>query len=380
MKKGILVALMILPAITWAQKDGYTVNGKVGTSNAPAKVYLSYRSDGQNKLDSSDIKAGVFQFKGTMPGIRRAMVIIDHNGVGASKLGKQFDGLMFYIDKGIITITTTKDSVKYGKITGSPINAEYERYKSFVAAPDLTIKNINDEYEAAPAEKKKDEAYLKTLQTRYDLAVAQKEQLQKKYISKNPGSYFSLQAIKEMISGGTIEVTKTEPLFKGLSASIRNSAEGKEVEKLIYKERATSIGSIAPDFTQNDVDDKPIKLSDFRGKYVLLDFWASWCRPCRQENPNVVKAYNTFKDKNFTVLGVSLDQGKKEDWLKAIKKDGLTWMQVSDLKGWENEVAGIYGIRSIPQNYLIDPTGKIIGKNLRGEELEKKLAETLKAN
>jgi peroxiredoxin len=134
---------------------------------------------------------------------------------------------------------------------------------------------------------------------------------------------------------------------------------------------------MAMDFTQNDTLGNPVSLSSFKGKYVLIDFWASWCGPCRQENPNVVKAFNNYKDKGFTVLGVSLDQpNAKDKWMKAIHDDNLTWTQVSDLKFWGNAVAVQYGIQAIPQNFLIDPQGKIIGKNLRGEALNKKL-ETL---
>jgi peroxiredoxin len=375
MKKGMLLALLVLPAITWAQGNEYIIKGKVGTLNAPTKVYLSHRVAGKNVLDSTSIKDGAFQFKGIVTGPSKALIAIDHQGVGATAMGSNFDGLSVYLDKGTITVSA-KDSVKYGKITGSAINAENEKYKNFIAGPDQVINNINKEYEAASEEKKKDETYVNALKAKYDEALTQKAQLQQKFVSQYPASYFSLQALKDMVNDGT-ELTKVETLFKGLSTGIRTSAEGKEFETVLNKTHATAIGAIAPDFTQNDVNDKPVKLSELRGKYVLLDFWASWCGPCRKENPNVVKAYNTYKDKNFTVLGVSLDEDKKDDWLKAIKKDGLTWTHVSDLKGWSNEVAQLYGIRSIPQNFLLDPTGKIVGKNLRGEDLEKKLAEVL---
>lgn len=149
------------------------------------------------------------------------------------------------------------------------------------------------------------------------------------------------------------------------------------IEKAIQSTGVGNIGSVLPEFKQNDVNGKSVSLSSFRGKYVLVDFWASWCGPCRAENPNVVKAYNAYKGKGFTILGVSLDQDKTK-WLEAIKKDGLTWTHVSDLKYWNNEVAVKFGIQSIPANFLIDPKGVIIGKDLRGEDLEKILASNLK--
>jgi peroxiredoxin len=132
-----------------------------------------------------------------------------------------------------------------------------------------------------------------------------------------------------------------------------------------------------PEFKQNDVNGKLVSLSSFRGKYLLVDFWASWCGPCRAENPNVVKAYNQYKDKNFTILSVSLDQDKSK-WLEAIKKDGLTWTHVSDLKYWNNAVAVQFGIQSIPASFILDPNGKIIAKDLRGDALDSFLKTNLK--
>jgi peroxiredoxin len=166
-------------------------------------------------------------------------------------------------------------------------------------------------------------------------------------------------------------------IYETLAPSAKKGPFAEFIDKTIASSTFGQIGTTLPDFTQNDVNGKPFTLSSLKGKYVLVDFWASWCGPCRAENPNIVKAFNKFKSKKFTVLGVSLDQDKPK-WLEAIKKDGLAWSHVSDLKYWNNAVAAQFGIQSIPASFLIDPAGKIIARDLRGADLDKFLETTLK--
>ncbi len=359
------------PFLANAQTGNYDVKGKIGKLNAPAKMYLIRRGNSKMILDSTVLSNGVFEFKGNTNGFEQAHLLLDHSGIGINNLGPGDDVRSLYLENGNVVITGA-DSVKTAKITGSKLNDDNAKLAAAIKPVLDKAVVLNNEYQKTP------EADRPKLVEKYTVLQNEQKAVLKKFIQQNPASFVSLDALHSF-AGPAPDYNEIMPLFSVLAPDIQNSENGKAYKAALDQLKATAVGSIAPDFTQNDPSGKPVSLSSFKGKYVLLDFWASWCQPCRQENPNVVKAYNQYKTKNFTVLGVSLDKpNDKEAWLKAIKDDGLTWNHISDLKYWNSEVVALYSIHGIPQNFLIDPTGKIIAKNLRGEELEQTLAKLLK--
>jgi peroxiredoxin len=376
MKKMMIMALLALPFAVSAQNVEFIVKFKDASMPASAKALLLYEVNGEAVVDSARMVNGICTFTGKIPPYPvMARLWGHHEPVGYSN-GHLPDELRFYLEKGTIQIAV-KDSIKYAVVTGTKTNADYNKFRTFMMRPTNRIMEMNKESVLATAEDRKAADYEQKFQARYEKAVEDYKSALLQYVRQNPNSAASAEALN-MWAGPSMDVALAERLYSSLSPGVHNTRAGQELLKRIKSSRSTEIGSVAPVFTQNDTSGKAIKLTDFRGKYVLLDFWASWCGPCRAENPNYVKAYAEYKDKGFTILGVSLDQpGGHDAWLAAIKKDGLTWTQVSDLKYWNNEVAKLYDIRAVPQNFLIDPTGKIIAKDLRGEDLTKKLKEVI---
>jgi peroxiredoxin len=387
MKRFFLCLAVFLPVFTFAQTaQPFTIKGKIGTLNAPVKVFLVYALGANNITDSATIANGAFTFTGQVMIPVNASLFIDRKGRTFEKYvaenfpdggpSKTAEMLSFYIEKGNINIASA-DSASNAVVTGSKTNEENTTLKAQLKPVMDKAHNLAVEAQSAPADKQRSAAFQNTIQAKYKGLQAEQKTVLKSFISGHPDSYLSLLALTS-VSGPSPDVAEVEPIFNSLSDELKNSEQGRQLKSSIDALKITAIGSIAPDFTQNDVNGKPVRLSSFKGKYVLLDFWASWCGPCRQENPNVVRTFNKYKGKNFTVLGVSLDkESGREAWLAAIKNDGLTWTQVSDLKFWNNMVAALYGVQSIPQNFLIDPQGKIVAKDLRGDDLDNKLEELL---
>ena len=198
------------------------------------------------------------------------------------------------------------------------------------------------------------------------------------FAKAHPDYVASVEALRRSLLPVPEDILLTKRIYDGLTIGVRESATGRSLGQWLDLRVAVGIGKLAPDFSAPDTTGRPVRLTDYRGKYLLLDFWASWCGPCREENPNVVAAYKQFHARNFEILSVSLDgPGKRADWVKAIAKDGMPWGHVSELASWNSQVVKLYAIQSIPQNFLIDPQGHIIAENLRGEELAKMLAKLL---
>lgn len=339
----------------------------------PEKVFLQYRIDGEWKIDSVEVKGNKYSFSGNLhepiQGRLRISYSPGKDGVQEAFRTKR-DLALVFLEPGKIKVSSV-DSFSNITVKGSAVHTAYQAVTEQVKPLSEKRQKLIDDWYAA--NDKKDNEAKQEIEEKIG-KVDEQIRIEKGEIFKNnPQSPIALTILKEY-AGWDIDADKVQPLFDMLPDKYKNYPSAITFKEDIEVAAKTGIGKIAMDFAQNDTLDNPVKLSSFRGRYVLVDFWASWCGPCRAENPNVVKVFNKYKDNNFHILGVSLDRpGQKEKWLKAIHDDQLTWTHVSDLKFWDNEVAQQYGIKAIPQNLLIDPQGKIVAKNLRGEELDEKL-------
>jgi len=378
MKIKILALALLLPAIALAQKPNFTISGQIGKLGKPAKVYFDYMDNGANHEDSALVIGGKFKFTGTVSGITTSRMSLDHTGEGKphSIYAPNADVVYIYFGKENM-VYKSADSLINATVTGSKVYDDFQNYNKQIGGTIMALtKAVNADFASGTPAQQKDTAFTKAVDARFRRNIDRRNNKQFEFAKNNPNSYFALVALSES-AGTKVDVNKVEPVYKALKAEYRNTDMGKELAQRIDAAGTTAVGMQAPEFTQNNVDGKPISLASLKGKYVLVEFWASWCAPCRAGNPNLVKQYELYKNKGFEIISVSLDN-VKDKWVDAIKKDGLPWLQVSDLKGWNNAVGRMYGVRAVPQSFLLDKEGKVIGNTLRDETLNAKLAELFK--
>jgi peroxiredoxin len=366
MKNIILLLGIIFTTGVQAQQTsqaGFRVEGHIRGLEDRSVVSLTDANKPGDTLARTTVKGGVFVLSGRL----NEPNLLNLNFINARKKTSIFIG------NETVTINGDLSNLSDLQMKGSASELDFQAFQRIFNPNFTQINQLSQLANSPEGVDKKD-----SIANAYRQEVMAIQVKVDSFIYLRKSSYVSpfLLVVVNQLSD---DVFLLEKRLQSLSPEVQQSMYGKYLKEQIDNGKIGAVGSDAEDFTQNDTSGKPVSLSSFKGKYVLIDFWASWCKPCRMENPNVVAAYERFKSKNFTVLGVSLDRSK-EAWIKAIQDDGLVWPQVSDLKFWNNAVAQQYRVQQIPQNILIDPNGKIVGKNLRGTELDSRLCALLGCN
>ncbi|WP_443939743.1 thioredoxin-like domain-containing protein [Pedobacter sp. MW01-1-1] len=371
MKYTIIAAFTLLTFASKAQ-DKFTINGKLTSSESNKKVLLNYvNAEGKNTKDSTNIQNGKFSFSGFTAFGNKAYLELKPAQIEGSKKNNP-DFIEFYLAKGNTVVTGT-DSIRTASVTGTKVQEDNLAYHAKMDPLQEQYKAIVARYYKAKAAK--DSAELKQISIDAKPLMEKMESTLDNFIAEHSDSYVSGDLILSN-KMSVIDVVKFEPMYAKLSKDVLASFTGKKITAKLDKAKQFAIGKTI-DFTLPDTKGTSFTLSSLKGKYILVDFWASWCVPCRAENPFLLKAYSELKDKGLEIVSVSLDDAKA-NWLTAVQTDKMPWIQVSDLKGFKTEIAVRLGISAIPQNVLIDPSGKIIAKDLRGENVNKLIAGYMK--
>ncbi|MEC4113890.1 TlpA disulfide reductase family protein [Myroides pelagicus] len=370
--RKVLSVVALATLLTACEEKGYEINGQVSDIENGTTVYLEKLNIDNNQfiaIDSTTIKDNTFKFKG-QPTNRTEQSFIHFKG----ETGR----VPFILEDSKITVEYTKDK---SLVSGGKYN---KQYYSFIAKKEELTKPIVDfrtqnQEKYKEAQEKKDTATMESIKAEDKKLSEAYGEWMDNYLDTELSSIATLITYNEYARAGYLGKDELQPIFDSFSDDIKKTTIGQSLQEFISKmpEPAVKIGQKAPNFKALTPEGKELSLEEVLGKVTLIDFWASWCRPCRIENPNVVKLYNEYHDKGLNIIGVSLDS-ERENWLEAIEKDELTWNHISNLESWKDPIAKEYEVRGIPATFLLDENGVVIAKNLRGKKLRAKVAEILK--
>ena len=361
----ITILVLIILSSCSNEPGSFTLLGSVNIDDGE-KIYRIVNTNNQAiTIDSSEIKNNKFSFIGS----------VDYPDLNFLLIKSLNYSIPVIIEEGDIEVTIFKDSLGKSIVKGTISNDDLNSYNK---ESQILTNSYNDiANEIGKASNLGDNILVADLQDQAKELQLKFFDFQNEFISENKDSYISSLVLESVISSKSLGLDSVKKLYSNFSERIKNSSSGKSISNLINKPiNPTDIGQIAPNFKGPNEFGEIVSLDDLKGKITIIDFWAAWCRPCRIENPNLVKLYKKMNKKGLEIVGVSLDKNK-ESWIKAIQDDGLTWSHVSNLKFWQDPIAKLYNITAIPAAFIIDENGKILAKNLRGAQLDAKIEELL---
>lgn len=365
-----LIFLLLTVAITaFCQIEQFTIQGKVDKANNGKFIKLYYEKDTLKVQDSVRVQQGRFRFDGTLP-----VPTVGKLTFGTDETGDRID---LFLSKGKIRVMG-QDSLSHAKISGTKLAESHEKFAQKVRPVERKFIDAIAVFRTMPEGEAK-KAYIAKVMEGLDEYTRFKKEATHQFVVENPDSYVALYHLEKSALGRVANYETTFPFYEQLSPALKATTLGRSLGERLLAAKGELTGTQYADFVSTTPAGAALSLKDIlaENKYTLVDFWASWCGPCRKENPHVVKTYEAFKDSGFTVLSVSLDDNK-ERWEAAIKQDGMPWHHVSSLQGWKEPAAMLYKVRAIPQNVLIDQNGKIVASNLRGETLFNKVEQLLR--